>query len=87
MDYLTPMFVFEGHDEFLGLIPRTILIQHYVSLRILLKQLVVQVYLKLFHLLHIDVVYRTDLLYIMGIYNMQNQVYIVHCELTVYHVS
>ena len=35
------MFVFEGHDEFLGLIPQTILIQHYVSLRILLKQLVV----------------------------------------------
>ena len=37
------MVVFEGHDEFLGLIPRTILIQHYVSLRILLKQLVVHV--------------------------------------------
>ena len=40
------MDVFEGHDEFLGLIPRTILIQHYVSLRIVLKQWVVQ-FLKL----------------------------------------
>ena len=37
------MVIFEGHDEFLGLIPRTILIQHYVSLRILLKQLVAHV--------------------------------------------
>ena len=44
MDYLKPMFVFEGHDEFLGLIPQTILIKHYVSLRILLKQLVVHVF-------------------------------------------
>ena len=34
------MFVFEGHDELLGLIPQTVLIQHYVSLRLLLKQLV-----------------------------------------------
>ena len=39
------MVIFEGHDEFLGLIPQTILIQHYVSLRILLKQLVVHVFL------------------------------------------
>ena len=38
------MFVFEGHDEFLGLIPQTVLIQHYVSLRLLLKQLVVHVF-------------------------------------------
>ena len=45
VDYLTPMVIFEGHDEFLGLIPRTILIQHYVSLRILLKQLVVHEFL------------------------------------------
>jgi len=41
VDYLNTMFVFEGHDEFLGFIPQTILIQHYVSLRLLLKQLVV----------------------------------------------
>jgi len=39
------MFVFEGHDELLGLIPQTVLIQHYVSLRLLLKQLVVHVLL------------------------------------------
>ena len=45
VDYLTPMVIFEGHDEFLGLIPQTILIQHYVSLRILLKQLVVHEFL------------------------------------------
>ena len=38
------MVIFEGHDEFLGLIPRTILIKHYVSLQILLKQLVVHVF-------------------------------------------
>jgi len=40
VDYLKTMFVFEGHDELLGLIPQTVLIQHYVSLRLLLKQLV-----------------------------------------------
>ena len=39
------MVIFEGHDEFLGLIPQTILIQHYASLRILLKQLVVHEFL------------------------------------------
>ena len=38
------MVIFEGHDEFLGLVPRTILVQHYVSLQILLKQLVVHVF-------------------------------------------
>ena len=48
VDYLSPMDVFEGHDEFLGLIPRTILIQHYVSLRIVLKQLVVQFFRLIF---------------------------------------
>ena len=40
VDYLKTMFVFEGHDELLGLIPQAVLIQHYVSLRLLLKQLV-----------------------------------------------
>ena len=45
VDYLKTMFVFEGHDELLGLIPQTVLIQHYVSLRLLLKQLVVHVFL------------------------------------------
>ena len=38
------MSALEGHDEFLSLIPQTILIQHYVSLRLLLKQLVVHVF-------------------------------------------
>ena len=45
------MVIFEGHDEFLGLLPRTILIQHYVSLQILLKQLVVHANFWLLHLL------------------------------------
>ena len=49
------MDVFEGHDEFLGLIPRTILIQHYVSLRIVLKQLVMQFFKIIF--LYSTVVY------------------------------
>ena len=46
------MDIFEGHDEFLGLIPKTILIQHYVSLRILLKQLVVHVFSATLCILH-----------------------------------
>jgi len=50
VDYLKTMYVSEGHEEFLSLIPQTVLIQHYVSLRLLLKKLVC-IYLQLNFLL------------------------------------